>query len=53
VAHFWTHPENVVTQPRTLGNFKAIVEEVARARDRYGISVQTQLEYCQSLDHSQ
>lgn len=46
VAHFWTHPENIATHPPTLENFKAVVEEIARARDAGEIEIVTQIEFC-------
>ena len=45
VAHFWTHPENIVTSPQTMANLAAICEEAARGRKR-GLNIVTQREFC-------
>jgi peptidoglycan/xylan/chitin deacetylase (PgdA/CDA1 family) len=49
VAHFWTHPENIASAPRTLGNLAAILEEAAALRRRGLIEIVTQLDYCRSI----
>ncbi len=49
VAHFWIHPENIATHPKTMQNFQAIVDEVARAHSAGDINVMTQIEYCRHV----
>jgi hypothetical protein len=44
VAHFWLHPENIVSSPSTLSILKAICIETSRLRDSGKIEVKTQLE---------
>lgn len=49
VVHFWCHPENLATAPRTAAVLRAILEEVARSRDRGQLVVQTQRQYCEAM----
>lgn len=49
VAHFWIHPENIATHPKTMLNFQAIVDEIARARNAGDVTVMTQVDYCRQL----
>ena len=46
VVHYWSHPENVATAPQTLAVLRAILQEVARLRDRGRLVVMTQSQYC-------
>lgn len=46
VVHYWTHPENIASAPETLEVMRAIIEEVAKLRDRGECEVQTQADYC-------
>lgn len=46
VAHFWLHPENVATAPKTIDNLRAIVREAARLRDAGKLRILTQKDYC-------
>jgi peptidoglycan/xylan/chitin deacetylase (PgdA/CDA1 family) len=48
VAHFWTHPENIASNPPTLANLIAIVEECVRARDAGKIRVVDQEQWCRA-----
>lgn len=48
VAHFWTHPENIASNPPTLANLVAIVEECVRARDAGKIVVADQEQWCRA-----
>lgn len=41
VAHFWIHPENIASRPSTMENLKAVVQEIAAARDAGRIRVET------------
>ena len=49
VAHFWTHPENIVTAPETMANLLAICDEAVSARAR-GMRIVTQRDFCASAD---
>jgi peptidoglycan/xylan/chitin deacetylase (PgdA/CDA1 family) len=50
IVHFWLHPENVVTAPRTLVLLRKIIELVARYREAGRCEVMTQADYCRSID---
>jgi peptidoglycan/xylan/chitin deacetylase (PgdA/CDA1 family) len=49
IVHFWLHPENVVTAPRTLVLLRKIIELVARYREAGRCEVMTQIDYCRSI----
>jgi peptidoglycan/xylan/chitin deacetylase (PgdA/CDA1 family) len=49
IVHFWLHPENVVTAPRTLVLLRKILELVARYREAGRCEVLTQRDYCGSI----
>lgn len=49
IVHFWLHPENVVTAPRTLVLLRKIIELVARYREAGHCEVMTQVDYCRSI----
>ena len=49
IVHFWLHPENVVTAPRTLVLLRKIIELVARYREAGHCEVMTQIDYCRSV----
>lgn len=50
VVHYWLHPENIATAPSTFSLLRALVEDVARARDAGNCEVLTQLAYCRSFN---
>ena len=49
IVHFWLHPENVVTAPRTLVLLRKIIELVARYREAGRCEVMTQVDYCRNV----
>jgi len=49
VVHFWSHPENFATAPRTFCLFEAMVNEIVRARDAGRARVLTQRAYCAEI----
>jgi peptidoglycan/xylan/chitin deacetylase (PgdA/CDA1 family) len=46
VVHYWTHPENIASSPKTIDLFRTILELVARMRDEGSCEVLTQVQYC-------
>jgi peptidoglycan/xylan/chitin deacetylase (PgdA/CDA1 family) len=49
VIHFWLHPENLASAPRTLILLRAMMAAVARERDAGRCEVMTQLDYVRHL----
>jgi len=49
VVHYWLHPENVATAPRTLAVLRSIVGAAARMRDAGRCEVVTQIDYCRQV----
>lgn len=50
IVHYWLHPENMATAPSTLDALRALVRDVAEAREGGHCQVMTQLGYCRSRD---
>ena len=46
VVHYWIHPENVASAPRTLDNLRDIVALSVSMRDAGRCEIMTQLDYC-------
>jgi peptidoglycan/xylan/chitin deacetylase (PgdA/CDA1 family) len=49
VVHFWLHPENLASAPRTLDLLRVMMASVARERDAGRCQVMTQLAYVRDL----
>jgi peptidoglycan/xylan/chitin deacetylase (PgdA/CDA1 family) len=47
IVHFWLHPENIASSPSTLGVLRALLAEVASAREAGACNVLTQLDFCE------
>lgn len=48
-VHLWFHPENIASAPAMLTTLRAVLEDVAQARERGACEVLTQLDYCRRL----
>ena len=46
VVHLWLHPHNLITGPGTAALLEQVLVEAATMRDRGGIRVVTQRDYC-------
>lgn len=46
VASLWLHPENLIAAPETLQSVEKIIRIAAELRERSGLSIVTQAEYC-------
>lgn len=51
LVHFWSHPENIATSPRTIDVLRVVVEEVAAMRDAGMCEVMTQADYCRWISN--
>ena len=49
VIHFWSHPENFASSPKTFDVLEALLCQVARARDAGDLEVVTQRTFCYQL----
>lgn len=49
IVHYWTHPENIASAPRTLRLLREIVQMAARLRDAGRCEILTQTAYCQQV----
>ena len=47
VVHYWLHPENIASEPATLGTLRDMIKRVASARLSGKCRVLTQWDYCQ------
>lgn len=52
VAHFWTHPENMVSAPATLGLLRGMVRQAAALRDKGKLTIMTQASYCDEVSRA-
>lgn len=50
IVHYWLHPENIATAPVTFDLLRALLSNVAAARDAGHCEVLTQLGYCRWIE---